>query len=95
MQKDDSGCTNDPELDKGFSFLVERQRFLNNVQTRTRTSQKTFVVMRELECLLEELDLTREDLRSLTEDINRTAQDLALQPVPTKSKQEAKRPPHK
>ena len=60
------------------SFVVERQKFLNNVEALRKTSRETSAIILELQCLFEELTSIREDITSLTESINNTAKRLGL-----------------
>jgi hypothetical protein len=55
-----------------------------NVEALRKTSDKTFVIIRELECLFEELAVTKAEIHSLQANINMTAKKFGLQPIPRK-----------
>ena len=64
--------------------MVERRKFLRNGEALRKTSDETFVILRELECLSEELAVTKAEIDSLEANINITAEKFDLQPISTK-----------
>jgi hypothetical protein len=62
--------------------MEERQKFLRNVEALRKTSDETFAIIRELECLFEELEVTKAEIHSLETNINITAKKFGLQPIP-------------
>jgi hypothetical protein len=54
------------------------------VEALKRTSDEAFVIIRELECLFEELAMTKAEIHSLEANINCTAKKFGLQPIPTR-----------
>lgn len=64
--------------------MVERRKFLRNAEALRKTSDETFAILRELECLFEELTVTKAEIDSLEANINITAEKFGLQPISTK-----------
>jgi hypothetical protein len=84
MEQHQHDRTSHTEPAEEFNFMVERRKFLRNVEALRKTSDETFAILRELECLSEELAVTRAEIDSLEANINSTAEKFGLQPISTK-----------
>jgi hypothetical protein len=83
MEQHHQGRTSYAEPAEEFNFMVERRKFLRNVEALRKTSGETIVIIHELECLFEELEVTKAEMHSLKTNINITAKKFGLQPIPT------------
>jgi hypothetical protein len=74
------------KMEKKFSFLVEREKLLINLETARKISKDVFFLTTQLNSMMEELAFTRADMRSLETKLNRTAIEFGLEPIPTRYK---------
>jgi hypothetical protein len=65
-----------------LDYLSEWERLLNNLDALRRTSKKMYSLTQELEAVLETVQSTGADTRSLKDKMNITALRLGLQPLP-------------
>lgn len=72
------------ENEKRFHWLVEQEKFRNNIETLQRTSEELAAKREELNRLFAETQLTRAETRSLRILLNRTALRLGLEPLPSR-----------
>jgi hypothetical protein len=70
--------------EKKFIFLVEHEKFLNNLEAVRRKSEQISLLTHQLKNLFEELACATEDTRSLKSELNLAASRIDLQPIPAK-----------
>jgi hypothetical protein len=69
------------ENKKRFLWLVEQERFRNNIETLQRISEELAAKRKEFDKLFAETQLTRAETRSLQIMLNKTALKLGLEPL--------------
>src|SRR6185436_16276566 len=95
MEQHHHGRTGHTEPAEEFNFMVERRKFLRNGEALRKTSDETFAILRELECLSEELAVSKAEIDFLEANINITAEKFDLQPISTKrTSQSTAKPRH-
>jgi hypothetical protein len=71
---------------KKFNFLVEQERFRNNVEAVSRMSEQLLILISQLKSLFEEAACIQADTLSLRRELNQAAIKLDLPPIPAKRK---------
>lgn len=83
MQYDVS--TEDSQQHKRSTLLVEREKFLVNLEALRQTSREMRAKLDQMERVFAEIGNLRAEVHALRTQINLTAERLGLQPVPDKS----------